>query len=519
MEHSTTTSVSNNGDSAGAKRSIGPSQIGTTNFIFLLLTVIAQSATIVISWDAWQARGLQASIPNLPWYGSPPQLDYGYLLLGSLAIAILSPRKMGVAIHLLILLLAISTDQFRCQPQIIAIAVLMTACVYPRCKKMAVWFLVTMWFWAGVHKLVSPDWIGEVTYYLLLREQFDWGAVRVWDHHQAFAVFVAIAELSLGIMAWLRPKLAAPFCVFTHVGIGIFLILIGWNFSVLPWNFCTAITGTWLIWTITDRGDSVPLPDSRFGKGVVLCLMVVPIGFYFGVVRHSLGHVLYSANFPEAVITSAHGPKVCEAIAELHVPFPRHRKAFLDFFRLTGQPGWKLHMRQYRWGGSDQYFAMNQHKDIHSINRAQFFSADNGTLPGIALDDRRKLFQLDKAFHNANDDLAKDDPALAKILKRDANAMAWAIQFNPKTFDRRWLKLLDGLPNLEQVQLSRCDINDGDLRYVSGLIRLQGIGLEGTAITDQGLRHLRNLPRLNIILAGQTSITEEAIKATIGDHH
>lgn len=494
----------------------GPQQIGLASFLFLVLAVISQAATIVITWDLWQARGPDASIVNLPWFATPPQFDYRWLLLMTLGFTLISPKYFGFISHLLVLSVAIATDQLRCQPQVLSVVVLMAACIFPTARKFGVWFLIAMWFWAGTHKLLSPDWYGEVTYYLLLRKQFEWGSTGLWDYHVAFAVIAAVAEIGLGVLAWYRPRLAAPMCFLTHAGIAVFLILVDWNFSVLPWNFCTAIIGAWLLWSFNKDARCVSLPISKTGRLAVAILLLSPIGFYFGMVRHSLCHVLYSANFPDAVITKADGPKICEAMTELRVPFPHEPKAFIDFFRLTGKPGEKLHIREHRPLLPNRFFEMSPRGTVVEISRDQFFDHKEATVAGIAFDDRRKLFQLDKEFHEANIDLEDEDPSLARILKRTEGAMVWAIKFSPQKHIKQSYELIDGLPNLEQIQLSGSNITDDELSVVRSAVRLRGIGLDDTGITDAGLRHLENLPQLETIQAERTGITNEAIQRTLG---
>lgn len=514
MSHGSTISSSETSNHRFGLR-VGPQQIGVVNFAFLILTVASQAATIMITWDLWQVRDAAVSVINLPWFGAPPQFDYGWLLLASLALTLISPKPLGFVSHLLILLIAISTDQLRCQPQIISVTVLMAACIFQSAKKLAIWFLIAMWLWAGIHKFLSPDWYGEATYYLLLQKQFQWGSFRLWDHHVAFAVIVAAAEVALGLIAWYRPKIGAPICFLAHVGIAAFLFAIDWNFSVLPWNFCTAIVGAWLLWSLFDTPRFVSFPISTAGRITVAILLLSPIGFYFGMVRHSLCHVLYSDNIPDAVITQYGGPKTCRAIMDLRVPFPKEPKAFIDFFALTGKPGEKLHIREYRRLLPNRFFEMSPQRTVIEISREQFFGHREDTVPGIAVDDRRKLFQLDKEFHIANIGLDDDDPALARILKRSEKEMVWAIKFSPTKNMEQSFELIDGLPNLEQIQLSGTNITDEQLRVVGGARRLRGIGLDDTNITDEGLRHLEGLPMLETIQAQRTKITDEAITRTL----
>lgn len=490
-----------------------PPQIGVVRYAMLVTMVLAQIATLIITWELWQFRSSDATFPNLPWFGSPPQFDYALLLIASLVGLLVWPGRWGWSIHLVILAAAIGSDQIRCQPQILSPLLLINACLFPKTKSISVWFLIAMWSWAGIHKLLSPDWTGEVTYYMLLRDAFAWGNFHLWDYHHLIALMIGLGEITLALVAWKRPQTAAPICFSMHLGIAVFLILIDWNFSVLPWNICTAIVGTWLLWTTGPPKTPIGFPSSWQGRAVVALLLLTPVGFYFGWMRHSLCHVLYSANFPDAVITSQNGPLICWAIEELRVPFPHERKSYLDLFELTGDPGDTLHIKEYRPGlMGDEYFVLTPQHTAQSITRQQFFDTAIKTTDAIAFDDRRNLFQLDKLFHQSNSKLNVDDSKIGRVLKRDANAMAWAIQFSPSAYERRWLALVAGLPNLEQIQLSGCDVTDDDLQSVSHLTRLKGIGLQGTSVTDAGLLHLRDLPDLNYIDHEQTRITPSAVQ-------
>jgi hypothetical protein len=93
--------------------------------------------------------------------------------------------------------------------------------------------------------------------------------------------------------------------------------------------------------------------------------------------------------------------------------------------------------------------------------------------------------------------------------------MIWAIKFAPDVNKTQSYELIDGLPNLEQIQFSGSNITNDELRCVRGLLRLTGIGLDDTAITDKGIKHLKGLPNLKTIQADRTEITQEAIDRTL----
>ena len=488
----------------------GWAQIEPTSYFFLCLTVATQLTTLWITWDVWQHRGLSFAVPNLPWYGAPPQFNFGWLLVASLFLVLLSPRYWGTLVHIALLIAAICCDQLRCQPQILSVAVLMVACVYPSARKIGVWFLITMWLWAGIHKLLSPDWTGEVSYYMLLQLKSDGDGFRVSDYHAIFAWFGTCAEIGLGLLAWRRPKVAAFGCIAMHLGITMFLIVINWNFSVLPWNLCTAAVGAWLLWNVEEEGKPVSFPQSLPAKISVALLLLTPIGFYFGMVRHSLCHVLYSGNVPDAIISNAEGSEICVAFDTLRVPFPHERKAYLDLFELTGQPGDKLHIREYRRLLKSGYFEISKTGNAVEISVDEFFSTVDGAIEAVAHDDRRKRYLLAKHFYRGKKGLKEGATNIGTIKVPKAGGMVWAIVFDPQYFEPSVLEHLDGLPNLEQVQLGDCGIENDDLKYLSGLRHLQGVGLNRTRITDAGLVHLKDLPMLSYIEFIGTEITPEA---------
>ena len=137
----------------------GFQQIGLESYCFLVVGVLSQVATILITWPAWQVR---ESPPNLPWIAMTPQLSCGFTLLVSLVFVLISPRKFGMVGFLTVLGFAIGMDQFRCQPQVLAIAFMMAACVWLPARRLCLWFLISIWMWAGIHKLISVEWFHQL---------------------------------------------------------------------------------------------------------------------------------------------------------------------------------------------------------------------------------------------------------------------------------------------------------------------------------------------------------------------
>ena len=216
-------------------------------YAMTVVCVACQLATIILSWPVWQARDLTHRFPNLPWIEGTPQFDTQWLLVGSLVLVLVKPRRFGMALHLIVLSLAIGMDQIRFQPQFIAIAVLMAASVWPAARRICVWYVISIWIWAGLHKLMSPEWFANASYGLLIPAVDQYDPWHLWRYHDSLAIVIAISELGLGLLAIAKPRLAAVACIPMHAGIVMFLFWIDWNYSVVPWNVCSAIVGCWLL--------------------------------------------------------------------------------------------------------------------------------------------------------------------------------------------------------------------------------------------------------------------------------
>lgn len=410
-------------------------------------------------------------------------MPMGILLLASLLLVLVAPRKFGMALHLVILLVAIAMDQFRCQPQVISITVLMMACVWKPIRQLCVWYLISMWLWTGIHKVLSPDWFGYASVDLL--KQLRW--INPYQYHVHFAVVVAASEIGLGVLAFLRPRIAALLCVAMHVGIFIFLCKLNLNYSVWPWNLCTAIVGCWLLYnTSTTQSKRIEKPNSKWQLATLVAMMILPAGFYFGLVRNCFSHVLYSENLPVAAVTR--GPDGIELLNgwdDFAFPFPADKAAFVAYLKASGRPGEKLHVLEPRKFVKGGYFVLDANRQVKEIDEETFFSSDKGASPGIGCDDPRAILKLELAD--------------VRMRKREYNAMMFAVVFDPEKFKPELLDLLPGLPNIEEIQLQGCQIKDEHMHKLLKMPRLLAIGLGDTPVTPNGLKHLKELESLEAI--------------------
>jgi hypothetical protein len=471
-------------------------QIGYENYFFLVICVFAQLLTVLITWPLWEIR---QSPVNLPWINAMPQIPYGILVIASLVGVLISPRRYGLAIHCAVLAAAVLSDQTRCQPQVLWVAVLSVACVFDRAKQFCVWALVALWLWAGIHKAISSEWYQGNAYQLMQQA----GVTEPLRWCYWFALLVTISEIAHGVLAIFRPRAAAITCALLHLGIAGFMMFIQYNFSVVPWNICTAIVGTWLMFkAVTVEGvpwkhvlaipavTSIPALSQASGSRwlgwcAIALLLVLPAGFYTGHVRHCFAHVLYSGGLPLASISKADGT-VDQLLGwdVIRVPFPHEPSAFRDYFRLTAAPGEKLHIHEVRPWLRSHYYQLDASQQLQEISRSEFFAAES-SVGGIGCDDRTATFELIERG--------------AKMKRRTADAMIFAISFTPEDFSAAQLDLVNDLPNIEEIQLKGCDVRDDDLKRIVTLNRLRGIGLNQTPITHAGLTHLSGMTRLTLI--------------------
>jgi hypothetical protein len=317
---------------------------GTSRYWAAAIGAAAQAATLAVTWPLWQVRD---SPPHLPLV-DVPQIPFGIMLAVSLIIVFMRPR-FGVRLHVVLLAASFVFDQWRVQPQAIGIAVLMLATVESWGPAIGKSYLISMWLWSGLHKLLSPDWFGQASWDLLQSLPID---PQSW--HWPFAISIACSELTLGMFAIVRPRWAAVGCALLHFGIALFLSpwVHDWNASVIPWNVCMAIVGSWILWCAPAFRE-----QSKAELVAAAILLLAPLGFYAGLVDHSLAHVLYSENVPYGVVTTNEGTRRIPRYGSFRVPFPHTRRAIRQYFAATAQPGSKLQIVDPRIGKADALFS------------------------------------------------------------------------------------------------------------------------------------------------------------------
>jgi hypothetical protein len=349
------------------------------------LVVACQAAGILLTWQLWQVRSGESSPPNLPIFNLAVldwlQVPFGEVLLLTLMVALIWPR-IGAMAHGAILAVAICLDQLRIQPEFVSLAILLAGTLPRRgLLLLARCHLISLWFWAGLHKLLSPEYLQTTGPDLVL------GLLPSATDRQAIILGAgtAVVELSLGLAAaYPATRRGVPLVAALLHGV-VFLTLVarGWNSAVWPWNLALAVAGYGFfhgwdepLWAWNSA--TAPLIESsiasrrsisssspvrqRIWQSVAIALMIYPVLFYLNLCDGYLAWCVYSSNVPEAVIYDSQSPEgerlFDRAYTPLNVPFSPAVRLCEQYFHRVGQIDDRLEIddpRPFsRWRGCDK---------------------------------------------------------------------------------------------------------------------------------------------------------------------
>lgn len=296
--------------------------------------VAAEAVSILVTWSLWQAR---SAPPLLPVFEGLPQVDLGVIMLVTAALILFKPEA-GVIAHSAALAVAFLLDQTRIQPEFISITLMLWGTTrWPIARTVAVAHLVSLWFWAGLNKALSPDFIDGSASFL-----FSAFPVHPEFLLPYFGWTIVASEMGIGVLL-LIPRLrraGVVLAVGLHVMGLLALVSIRWNLAVWPWNVALALGAVAFFWK---RRES---QWSARAVAILAAFAVVPVGFYAGYVDAYVAHNLYTSNTASATICDA--DSVCsreplqETWAALRVPLPPEPRLFRSYFSEVCVPGDKL---------------------------------------------------------------------------------------------------------------------------------------------------------------------------------
>lgn len=314
--------------------------------VYRVVLVAAQAATILLTWKVWQVR----EVPPLVPLAAVPQIEMAVPLIASLVVVLALPR-VGLPLHTLLLGWAIVADQCRLQPQVISLTWLLWGTSgLAGGLLVARGSLAATWLYAGLHKLTSPATLDALG---------TWTLQGIWPGAAPglavpLGTAVALAEIGLGIGTLVpvcRRAVAIGAVVFHAAVLLVLAWRLDWNPEVWPWNVALACAGPLLVapWRGPGLGDAW-LPASRTARGLAVGLLVMPVGYWLGVVDAYLAHGVYAENTPRAFICSPFDRRdLGEACYRLGVVLPPARRMFVPIFRGLGRPGEWLEIEDPRW--------------------------------------------------------------------------------------------------------------------------------------------------------------------------
>jgi hypothetical protein len=293
---------------------------------------LALIASYLVTWRLWSVR---TDPPNLPAIAFLRTFEYGVPLLITAALAMARPR-IGAVAHAAVLALAMLGDQLRLQPEFVSLALLLVAVAWaPQGFVVGRWHLLTVWLWAGLHKVFSAGWPrgGAAFIAHLMRAP----SLRV-----VVAVAVPLAEIALALLAldrrrgWRVLRIAAP--IF-HVAVMALLASRVSNVAVWAWNLALAAAAFALFAPVAEPQSRTRAPRPVAVVGVVMLLF--PAGFYAGVVDAYLAHNLYSSNGEDAFVCRPR-QRGCHrapfSTSPLRVPMPPEGRLYRAWFDRTCIP-------------------------------------------------------------------------------------------------------------------------------------------------------------------------------------
>ena len=225
---------------------------------------------------------------------------------------ILVVPRWGVAIHSVLLTLSMGMDQTRLQAQIVSCAILLWASL-PGAgyRAVGVAHLVALWFFAGLHKLLSVDhYAGSGLVGDGLRAFFYGNQVSPSGLIVFLSIAGAVLEIALAVcVLFLRTRrIGYLLVVLLHFVVLAVLVRAEFNSSVWARYVAVVCSAFVLFWgnrqPITQFGRQVP----AWAWMVAAFLLVSPIGFYFERMDAYLAHCLYSTDKPRGILIRPNEP-------------------------------------------------------------------------------------------------------------------------------------------------------------------------------------------------------------------
>jgi hypothetical protein len=213
--------------------------------------------------------------------------------------------------------------------------------------------LISLWLWAGLHKLVSAGYLFDTG------PQLARGLFADLGDSQAIALgtAMALAELTLGVISIhpLARRSTPLMAAILHGGILLALVDRGWNSAVWPWNLALVASSYSFFAGWNGPLWARPVERSRtwrIWQVAAIFLLAYPALYYVNLCDGYLAWCVYAANTPDAVVHDRQSPEgenlFLRAYRPLNVPFSPAVRLFEQHFRRTAEPGDRLEITDPR---------------------------------------------------------------------------------------------------------------------------------------------------------------------------
>jgi hypothetical protein len=251
-----------------------------------------------------------------------------------------------------VLVYAVATDWTRLQPAMLSFGLLMAAGLRGTAGiAIARTHLISLWLYAGLHKLLSPEFMAYRGNISMLRGLFD--QPPAWLE-AIYPELVVTSEIGLAVAATVVAgrRVAAPWALMLHATILLSLSPSGrnWNDSVWPWNVALGLAGFFLIapWKdrVLDDWRAQPTPV----RALVMFLLMFPALSQLGIGDPYLAHHLYSRSTPISYVCRNEGIVPARpGLGEGFTPRDGLQCRFVDYFPWLDvpEPGEHAFVRAY----------------------------------------------------------------------------------------------------------------------------------------------------------------------------
>jgi hypothetical protein len=328
-------------------RVLRPGQGGSTRDLprFRGVVVVAIVVSLWITWPLWGPREHPILLP----VAGLPQVTLGPLLIAASLLTLVTPRAGAMVVTALIAY-GMVTDQTRMQPEFFSLPLLLWGSLASAgARLIGRVSLISLWFFAGLHKVLSPDFMDQSGPRLvsalplsLPQEMIQFAVVGIAALEIGTAA-LAVVPATRGITAWSALAL--------HAGILLAFspLAESRNVAVWPWNIVLACSGFALIapWKTGPLAALLAVPI--LPRLIAVFIAVAPASYYLGILDAYPAHHLYSSGTASATV---YCPAGCRPEQDLNaswydfnVPLPPEPRLFEATFSATCAPGDVLRIR------------------------------------------------------------------------------------------------------------------------------------------------------------------------------